>query len=397
VSVCELFRVLEWGADVVLLGWMSMTMLALDGFAIGVTADRRAEEQCEMLRRRGARVVVGPAVRTLPLAKEAGVREITEALVAAAPDVLVANTGIGIRSWFAAAESWGLGAALVDALRGARIVARGPKAAGAVLTAGLSVAWRARSETLVETIDEVLTGLTPGERVAVQLDGNVEQPEVQRLRAAGAEVVEVRVYEWTQPGDLQPALRLVDAACARQLDAVTFTSAAAVHNLFALAAIEGYAEALRDAFNDSVLAMSVGPVCAGAVTEHGARGTQPERPRLGAMVHALTSELGMRRRWFQLAGTAVVVQGTTLTVDGQRVSLSDRERSVLELLIARGGAVVSKNEMMHAVWGANVDDHVLEVAVGRLRRRLGPAGTAIRTVVRRGYRLEADGGDEHSN
>jgi DNA-binding winged helix-turn-helix (wHTH) protein len=106
------------------------------------------------------------------------------------------------------------------------------------------------------------------------------------------------------------------------------------------------------------------------------------------MVHALTGELGMRRRSFRFAGTAVVVQGTTLTIEGQRVSLSDRERSVLELLIARGGAVVSKNEMMHTVWGANVDDHVLEVAIGRLRRRLGSAGKAIRTVVRRGYRLE---------
>ena len=43
-----------------------------------------------------------------------------------------------------------------------------------LLTAGLSVAWRAPSETLRETIDEVLTriggGATPaGARIAVQL------------------------------------------------------------------------------------------------------------------------------------------------------------------------------------------------------------------------------------
>src|SRR5262245_61194271 len=99
-----------------------------------------------MLVRRGARVVLGPAVRTLPLAASAELRDVTEALVADPPDVLVANTGVGIRSWFAVAESWGLGEALMGALGQAEILARGAKAAGAVLSAGLPVAWRAPSE-----------------------------------------------------------------------------------------------------------------------------------------------------------------------------------------------------------------------------------------------------------
>jgi uroporphyrinogen-III synthase len=39
------------------------------------------------------------------------------------------------------------------------------------------------------------------------------------------------------------------------------------------------------------------------------------------------------------------------------------------------------------VWTGETDDHVVEVTVGRLRRRLGSAGTHIETVMRRGYRL----------
>ena len=42
------------------------------------------------------------------------------------------TTGIGIRAWIEAAQSWGLDHALLDALSGARVVARGPKAAAAV-------------------------------------------------------------------------------------------------------------------------------------------------------------------------------------------------------------------------------------------------------------------------
>ena len=50
---------------------------ALDGFAIGVTADRRWEEQAELLMRRGARVVHGPTIRTIPLVADVGIRVAT--------------------------------------------------------------------------------------------------------------------------------------------------------------------------------------------------------------------------------------------------------------------------------------------------------------------------------
>jgi len=39
------------------------------------------------------------------------------------------------------------------------------------------------------------------------------------------------------------------------------------------------------------------------------------------------------------------------------------------------------------VWVGESDDHVVEVTIGRLRRRLGVAGALVGTVVRRGYRL----------
>jgi DNA-binding response OmpR family regulator len=69
------------------------------------------------------------------------------------------------------------------------------------------------------------------------------------------------------------------------------------------------------------------------------------------------------------------------------VSLTDRERAVLELLARRPGAVVSKSTLLREVWAGETDEHVVEVTVGRLRRRLGSAGSNIETVMRRGYRL----------
>ncbi|RQX25059.1 uroporphyrinogen-III synthase, partial [Micromonospora chalcea] len=76
----------------------------LAGFTIGVTADRRRDELAALLQRRGARVVLAPALRIVPLADDTDLREATRACLEHPPDVLMANTGIGMRGWLEAAE-----------------------------------------------------------------------------------------------------------------------------------------------------------------------------------------------------------------------------------------------------------------------------------------------------
>ena len=85
-----------------------------------------------MLERRGACVLHGPAIRIVPLADDTRLREATEELVACPPDITVATTGIGFRGWVEAADGWGLGEDLLKALGHGRLIARGPKARGAI-------------------------------------------------------------------------------------------------------------------------------------------------------------------------------------------------------------------------------------------------------------------------
>src|SRR5690242_6702881 len=47
---------------------MRVPLQPLEGYTVGVTADRRASEQAELLRRRGARVLDGPTIATAYLA-----------------------------------------------------------------------------------------------------------------------------------------------------------------------------------------------------------------------------------------------------------------------------------------------------------------------------------------
>jgi predicted ATPase/DNA-binding winged helix-turn-helix (wHTH) protein len=75
-------------------------------------------------------------------------------------------------------------------------------------------------------------------------------------------------------------------------------------------------------------------------------------------------------------------------VDGQPVPLGARAFDVLMALIERRARLVTKDELLEAVWpGLVVEEHNVVVQVGSLRRLLGPQ--VIATVPGRGYRFVA--------
>jgi DNA-binding response OmpR family regulator len=77
--------------------------------------------------------------------------------------------------------------------------------------------------------------------------------------------------------------------------------------------------------------------------------------------------------------------------DGSRVHLSAKEFELLAYLMRHRGQVLSRQQLLSAVWGYDHDPHtnILEVYVSYLRRKLGAAGhpAPIVTVRSVGYRL----------
>ena len=263
---------------------------------VGVTADRRWEEQARMFRDRGAEVLHGPTLRTVDLSADESLRAATADLARHPPDYLVVTTGMGMRKWLEAAAGWGLDGPLLRALAGARSVARGAKANSAARGAGLDVWWRAPHETMQEIVDHLGGQDDVGRaRVALQLFDPEAHPSTEALRAIAGELVELPVYQWALPDDTAPAEALVDAAVTGRLRAVTFTAQPAVHHLFRIAAASGRADDLRAAFKGPVVASCVGPVCASAARDEGIDDPLwPDPPRLPAMVKQLMSRLDAR-------------------------------------------------------------------------------------------------------
>jgi uroporphyrinogen-III synthase len=366
-----------------------MPLAPLAGYTIGVTADRRADEQIRLLSGRGAECVHGPVIKTHPLGSHEKLRRATVSVIRDPPRMMVLTTGIGVRSWLEAADASHLGDQLRSTLARCELVARGPKAVGALVTAGLEVAWNAPNARYDDIIAMLAERDPRGLRVGVQLDG-ADAPELcDQIAALGAEVVRIPVYRWSRPHDRGPAERLVRATCEGRIDALTFTARPAVENFLAIVEQMGLAAELAGVLAERTVCFCVGPVCATGFDGTGLPDpVVPERTRLGAMVQLVTAHLSGRAQDLSLAGVPVRVQGRAVAVGGSSSqSLTDRERSVLAVLIERPGVVHSKRALLSRVWGpGESDEHVVEVTIGRLRNRLGRAGAGIETVIRRGYR-----------
>ncbi|OZC44058.1 uroporphyrinogen-III synthase [Rhodococcus sp. RS1C4] len=366
----------------------------LAGFAVGITASRRADELETLLQRRGATVMHAPAIRIIPLADDAELERVTEEIIADPPEITVATTGIGFRGWIEAAEGWGRAEALNEALAASRVLARGPKAKGAIRAADLREEWSPASESSAEVLEHLLAEGVEGTRIAVQLHGATTEWEpvpdfCEALRNAGAEVVPVPVYRWTAPDDSSPMDRMIEAVVLGDLDAISFTSAPAVVSLLMRADENGVLDALLHSLRTRVLAVCVGPVTAAPLEQSNVPTTQPTRARLGSLARHIAEELPRRVAPMSAGGHSLSVRSRCVVVDGVVRAVSPAGMAILKTLAATPGRVVSRDDLLGALPGGGDDTHAVETAMTRLRSSLG-APKVIQTVVKRGYRLAID-------
>jgi uroporphyrinogen-III synthase len=262
----------------------------LMGITVAVTADRRREEQALLLERAGFEVVMFPLLRT-EAAGTVQLRALTQQLCKCPPEYLVANTGYGMRRWFAGAAEWGLLSDLTGALAAkTKVLARGAKALGELRRIGLDAMYKAPGETLAEIVERLLQEEVAGKQVAVQLHGEAAWAELRPLERAGAKLAFLSVYTMASTAcddGGSPATALARVIMNGSVDAVTFTAAPQVQALFA----GSDRQQLLSAFNGrGVVAACVGPVCAGVSRTLGIESPLvPPHPRLGSLVTTLAA------------------------------------------------------------------------------------------------------------
>ena len=117
-----------------------------------------------------------------------------------------------------------------------------------------------------------------------------------------------------------------------------------------------------------------------------------EYPELAARVKALLRRsLKAASDVLSFGPVAIDFSAQSVRLDGAAMDLTAYEYRVLEYLVRERARVVSKQELSDYLYphDEDRDSNVLEVLVGRLRRKLDPGGTLlpIETLRGRGYRF----------
>ena len=269
----------------------------LGGVRVALLEARMSSEMAELVRRYGGIVRSVPAVSEAPVDSTAVVAELLSRLERPARRVFVFLTGVGATALCQEAERQGWLPFLLESLRAATIVCRGPKPTAALKRYGLASMLSAKdpytSHELVETLDTL--DLADAEITLIHY-GERNEPLANALRERGLQLFELCVYEWRMPSDIGPLQELVRAIAARELDAVIFTSQVQWRHLHQVACDMGLRESIVESLNSNVVVASVGPVCSGALSADGVHPrVVPGSPKMGPLVAALAEHFAGSR------------------------------------------------------------------------------------------------------
>jgi uroporphyrinogen-III synthase len=266
--------------------------LPLANLRVVIFEARMADAMAEMIERQGGIPLLAPALREIPLGESPSINVFVEQLLAGRLDLVIFETGVGVRYLTAAIETRLPRATWLAALARTRVVARGPKPTAALREL------QARIDVLVpepNTYHETLAALdetvpVSGLCVAVQEYGKPIPELVEGLERRGATVMRVPVYRWALPEDLTPLRNAIDEIAAGRAGAALFTSTQQVEHVLTIAAESGREADLRVALERHTLVGSVGPTTSQTLRHHRLPvDIEPEHPKLGHLIAALAT------------------------------------------------------------------------------------------------------------
>jgi len=263
-----------------------------DGLSVVIFEARMASALADLVAKQGGIAVPAPSLREVPIEDNPNVRSFADSLLAGGFDVVIFETGVGVRFLIESLSSRLSGSGWAEALCKTKVVARGPKPAAALRQIGVSVdlqvpepnTWR---ETLALLDSELpVVGL----RVAVQEYGKPVPELTNGLELRGAQVTRVPVYRWALPEDTGPLRAALNAITQRRIGAALFTAAQQVEHVLQVAADAGIEQDVRTAFSEHVVVGSIGPTTSATLRMRGLTvDIEPDHPKLGHLVAAVAA------------------------------------------------------------------------------------------------------------
>jgi uroporphyrinogen-III synthase len=265
--------------------------MAFDGLRVVSFESRRATEMGELIRRQGGDPFIAPSMREAPIENNLEAFEFAERLFRDEFDLMIFLTGVGTRALNKVLASRYPEERFAQALQKIAVAARGPKPLAALRELKVPVAVTAPEPNTWRELMTALDGRNE-RHIAVQEYGKSNTDLLEALRAHGAEVRPVRVYQWDLPEDLAPLREAVHRIAEGRADVAMFTTSIQLPHLFRIAAEEQLHDPMQKALGRMVIA-SIGPTTTETLEEFGLQADiTPSHPKMGFLVKETAEQAG---------------------------------------------------------------------------------------------------------
>jgi uroporphyrinogen-III synthase len=257
--------------------------MSFQGLRVLALESRRATEMEQLILKQGGDPFVAPSMREIPLAENEEAFAFADRLFAGGFDMVILLTGVGTRQLNRLLATRYPETAFAEALDRVTLVARGPKPVAALRDMGLKPAIVAPEPNTWRELLAATEG-RPERHIALQEYGRSNLELLEGLRARGADVMPVRVYQWDLPEDVEPLREAARRLAAGAFDVVLFTTAIQMAHLARVAHEIGIEDAaLRNLRSCQVF--SIGPTTTEALEEFGVHPVmEPSHPKMGFLV-----------------------------------------------------------------------------------------------------------------
>ncbi len=213
-----------------------------------------------LIERYGGQAFVSPSMREVPIEQNREAVDFAYRVVTGEINIAIFLTGVGFKHLLNAVEKQMPIQRFLDALSDITTIVRGPKPLAAMREVGVKPThlvpepntWR----ELLRLIDEKVP--IANQSVGLQEYGVANRSLLAGLEARGAQITQVRVYQWELPLDTAPLEANLQAILDGQRDLLLFTSAHQAVNLFRIAEQRHATEKLRYALT-KLLVCSIAP------------------------------------------------------------------------------------------------------------------------------------------
>jgi uroporphyrinogen-III synthase len=258
--------------------------MAFEGLRVLSLESRRAAEIETLIRRQGGDPFVAPSLREVPLAQNSAALDFAERLFDNQFEMLILLTGVGTRLLNQVIETRWPPGRFANALRHITLVARGPKPMAVMREWGVPVAITVPEPNTWREILAATEG-RPEKQIAVQEYGRPSPELVEGLKARGAVVTPVPVYQWELPENVEPLREAARRLAAADFDVLLITSSAQIEHLLRVAADLNLEQAVRHAAKRVVIA-SIGPTTSETLAELRLPADfEPSHPKMGPLVN----------------------------------------------------------------------------------------------------------------